>query len=121
MNVGDHFEALTASFSKLVGLHIKLARVEAVEDIKELGRPAMVLLAILPLALGAFALLTGAVLVALTRVWALDVALAAVGGVYAALTMVGLAAVKKAMTQVSPPMNDSANEVANTLAVVSHG
>ncbi len=121
MNVGDHFEALTASFSKLVGLHIKLARVEAVEDVKALGRPAVVVLALLPLALGAFALLTCAVLVALTRVWPLDAALAVVGGVYLALTLVGLALVKKSLAQVSAPMNDSANEVANTLAVVSHG
>jgi len=121
MNMGDHFEALTASLSKLVGLHIKLARVEAVEDLKSLSRRGLVLMALVPLAWGAFVMLSGALVLALTRVLPTDVALALVGGTYAIGAAMGALALRKALQVASAPMNDSAAEVANTLAVVTSG
>ena len=119
MNVADHFEALTGSLSKLIGLHVKLARLEAVEDVKSFGSRAGLLLAVIPVAWAAFILLTGALLVALTRVLALDVALAVVGGVYALAAVTGALVVKRALSALQPPLTDSVAEVANSLSVVS--
>lgn len=121
MNMGDHFEALTASLSKLVGLHIKLARVEAVEDLKSLSRRGVVLMAVVPVAWAAFVLLTAALVLGLSRVMPIDLVLALVGGAYAVGATVGVLVVKKSMEVAAAPMNDSAIEVANTLAVVTTG
>ena len=118
MNVGDHFEALTGSLSKLIGLHIKLARLEAVEDVKAVGGRAVVLVAVVPLAGAAFVLITGALVAALCRVLALELAFGAVGLLYAAGAVYGALAFKRSLTTLRAPMNDSVAEVANTLAVV---
>ena len=127
MNVGDHFEALTASLSKLIGLHIKLARLEAAEDVKAVGSRAAILVAVVPLAWAAFVLISAAAVFALCRVWPVELALITVGVVYALGAAGGLLAFKRSLKTFQAPMNDSVAEVANTLDVIgtrgalSHG
>ena len=121
MNLGDHFEALTASLSKLIGLHIKLARLEAAEDVKAVGVRAVILVAVVPLAWAAFVLITGAVVVALCRVLPVELAFGVVGVLYAVGAVVGGLAFKRSLATFQAPMNDSVAEVANTLDVVGAG
>ena len=121
MNVGDHFEALAASLSKLIGLHIKLARLEVAEDVKAVGARAVILVAVLPLAWAAFALITGAIVVALYRVLPVEFALGAVGVLYAIGAAVGVLAFKRSLATFQTPLNDSVAEVTNTLNVVGAG
>lgn len=119
MNLGHHFEALTESISTLIGLHIKLARLEVIEDAKALGARSVTLLAVVPVAWAAFLLLTGALVAVLLRVWPVDFVLLVVGASYAALATAGVLAVKHSLRKLTPPLNDSAAEIANTLAVAS--
>ncbi len=121
MNVGDHFEALTASLSKLIGLHIKLARLEAAQDVKAVGARAIILVAVVPAAWAAFVLLTAAIVVALCRVMPVELAFGAVGLVYAVGALLGGLAFKRSLATFQAPMNDSVAEVANTLDVVGAG
>ena len=119
MNVGLHFEALTESMSKLIGLHIKLARLEAIEDAKALAARSATLLAVVPFAGASFLLLTAAFVAVLMRFLPADLTLTIVGLVYAALAVAGVLAVKKSLAKLTPPLNNSAQEIANTLSVVS--
>jgi uncharacterized membrane protein YqjE len=97
MDLGRDLEALTASTSNMVALHVKLARLELVADLQRLAASSALLLAAIPLGLGAFVLLTVAAVNGLARFWPLEGALAALAAVYAGLAAVAFVFARRAM------------------------
>ncbi|MBL9037593.1 MAG: phage holin family protein [Archangium sp.] len=120
MNLGEHVDVLTANLSKLIGLHITLARQEAAEDVSAFLSRLVVLLAVAPVALGAFTLLTCAAVLALAPSVSLIGAMVLMGGLYAAVAVVGTLSAAKALRSLSP-LNDTAQEIVGTTEVLRHG
>jgi hypothetical protein len=82
MDVGRDLEELSASTSDMIGHHLKVARLEMEADLRVVLRKSAPLLVAMPLALAAFALLTGAAFSALSRVCSRELALLALGVAY---------------------------------------
>jgi hypothetical protein len=97
MDLSRDFEALTASTSQMVALHVKLARLELVADLHKLASSGVLLLAAIPLGLGAFVLVTVAAVQGLSRYWPLEGALGAVAGFYAGLSLIAFVFARRAM------------------------
>ena len=96
MQMAENFKALVDATSELIAQHIKLARVELKEDVKDMGTQVGMIAAFIPLLIFGYLLLCIAAALFLTRFVPVDAAFLIVAGVNFAVGGLGiLLAVRK--------------------------
>ena len=117
MDLGRDIEAFSANFSGLLGQHLKIARLELIEDLRRFTGRAVFVLAMVPFAVGAFVLLTASAVGFLSRWWSPETALAALGLAYGVIT--GAIAVFTKRPPGPAPLSESRRELAGSVEALT--
>ncbi|MBX7116894.1 MAG: phage holin family protein [Myxococcaceae bacterium] len=115
MNVIEHAEQVSQGLAKLLGLHLKLARLELSRDAKTLAMQAGAALPLLLVGLTSYVLLTAAVVLFFTRFLPVDLALALVGGLNALGGALGLGWARSVGQRRTEPTAEARAEVVRSL------
>ncbi len=115
MDLIEHVDQLSQGVAKLVGLHIKLARLELTRDAKTLAMQAAAALPLVLVGSIAYVLLTAALVLFLSRFWPVDLALALVGALNAVGGVLGLSWVRSVGQRRTEPTAAARAEVERSL------